>query len=65
MADMNDAWICRKCGVPLVTQKVVFEYLGHSFSHDVPKCPQCGKVMISGELAEGKVVEVETMLEDK
>ena len=62
---MVEAWTCRKCGIPLKTQKVVFEYLGHSFSHELPKCPQCGKVMISGQLAEGKMVEVETLLEDK
>jgi len=62
---MNDTWICRKCGKPLETQKVVFEYLGHSFSHEVPRCPQCGKVLISGLLADGKITEVETTLEDK
>lgn len=62
---MNDNWICRKCGQPLVLQKVVFTYLGHSFSHELPKCPQCGQVMIPGDLAEGKMAEVETTLEDK
>ena len=61
----NESWICRKCGKPLKLQKIVFDYLGHSFSHELPQCPQCGKVMITGELAAGKITEVETMLEDK
>ena len=65
MSDKSDTWICRKCGKPLETQKVVFVYMGHTFSHDVPKCPQCGSVMISSQLADGKITEVETMLEDK
>ena len=29
------------------------------------RCPHCGRAMIPGELAEGKMAEVETMLEDK
>ena len=62
---MDEVWTCRKCGKPLTQKKVVFTYLGHSFSHELPQCPQCGKTMISGELAGGKMVEVETMLEDK
>jgi predicted RNA-binding Zn-ribbon protein involved in translation (DUF1610 family) len=63
--EMDDQWSCRTCGIPLKKQKVVLTYLGHSFSHELPQCPQCGKVMITGELAEGKITEVETMLEDK
>lgn len=62
---MAESWRCRKCDVPLVPQKVVFEYLGHSVSHELPKCPRCGRVLIPAELAEGKMAEVETMLEDK
>jgi NAD-dependent SIR2 family protein deacetylase len=62
---MDTLWTCRKCGCGLKTQKVVFDYLGHSFSHELPRCPQCGKALITGELAEGKITEVETTLEDK
>lgn len=46
-------------------QKIVFKYLGHSFSHDVMACPKCGKVFIPQELAEGRMAEVEETLEDK
>ena len=62
---MGDGWICRKCGKALTPQKTVFEYLGHSFSHELPICPQCGNALIISDLAEGKMAEVEATLEDK
>ncbi|MCF0120600.1 MAG: hypothetical protein HUJ65_03085 [Oscillospiraceae bacterium] len=58
-------WVCFKCGIPLETKKVVFEYLGNSMTHELLKCPSCGNVLIPKELVEGKMSEVETMLEDK
>jgi len=58
-------WKCCKCDRELVAKKIVFEYLGHSVSHEVPACPKCGKVYISQELAEGRMSEVEQQLEDK
>lgn len=58
-------WMCRKCGKPLVKEKVVFDYLGHTFSEALLRCPGCGRALIPGDLAEGKMAEVETMLEDK
>jgi YgiT-type zinc finger domain-containing protein len=57
--------MCGLCDRELVPKKVVFEYLGHSVSHEVPACPQCGKVLISRDLAEGRMGEVEQTLEDK
>jgi hypothetical protein len=57
--------ICNKCGVPLIPTKIVFEYLGRTYSHEVPCCPVCKKVYISRKLAEGRMAEVEQMLEDK
>lgn len=62
---MESNWVCRICGKTLTTQKVVFEYLGHSVSQELPRCPQCGKVLITSELAVGKMAEVEVLLEDK
>jgi RNase P subunit RPR2 len=62
---MEEKWTCRRCGKPLVQEKTVFEYLGHTMSHELLKCPQCGKVLVPGKLAEGKIAETETMLEDK
>jgi len=56
---------CNKCDEELITQKTVFDYLGSTFSHEVPVCPKCGAVYISRELALGKMNEVEQQLEDK
>ena len=57
--------ICGICDEPLAIRKTVFSYLDRSFTHDVPRCPVCGKVYISMELAEGRMAEVERQLEDK
>ena len=65
MSDKERRWKCGKCSQELVQQKVVFNYLGHTFSHDLPACPDCGQVIISKELAEGRIAELEEELEDK
>ncbi len=66
VADCADrVWKCAKCDRELVVKKTVLAYLGHTVSHEVPMCPQCGKVYISRELAEGRMSEVEQTLEDK
>ena len=63
---MDDCTLkCAKCGVGLTPKKIVFNYMGRSFTHEVPCCPKCGRVFISRELAEGKMAEVEEQLEDK
>ncbi len=46
-------------------KKMVFSYLGHTVAHEVPTCPQCGKVYIPQDMAEGKMAELEEKLEDK
>ncbi|NLM83667.1 MAG: hypothetical protein GX189_03050 [Clostridiales bacterium] len=58
-------WSCAACNVPLVLKKTVFEYMGHTVSHEVPRCPKCGAIFIPKELAEGRMAEVEEQLEDK
>ena len=58
-------WICGRCKVPLVMRKAVFSYLGRDVTHEVSRCPECGKVFIPKDLAEGKMAEVEGLLEDK
>ena len=62
---IDSKMICAKCKVPLEPIEARFSYLGHDFTHSVPKCPECGFVFIPEELATGKISEVETMLEDK
>lgn len=40
-------------------------YLGSAFDVSLPRCPSCGLTMIPKSLAEGKMAEVEALLEDK
>ena len=61
----NNKLICAKCRVPLEEGLVDFNYMGYAFSAEVPRCPQCGYVYISEELAAGKIRDVEASLEIK
>ena len=58
-------WVCAKCDVMLVPKNKIFSYMGNTFSHEVPRCPVCGRVFIPKELADGKMAKVEQMMEDK
>jgi len=57
--------ICYKCKVELKPERTYFNYLGHSFHTDLPRCPKCGMVFVPEELAKGKMAEVEHLLEEK
>lgn len=59
------SWICGKCQSPLELKPVRIEYLGNAFPVDLPKCPNCGLILIPESLALGKMAEVEQALEDK
>lgn len=61
----DDELICAKCNVKLVPLKTSFIYLKHQFQVDLPRCPICGQLYVSEELAKGKMAEVEIQLEDK
>ena len=54
--------VCGACDVPLEMGKVEAFYLGQSFPVELPRCPSCGLVYVSEELALG---QVEQALEDK
>ncbi|MBQ7586362.1 MAG: DNA-binding protein [Desulfovibrionaceae bacterium] len=58
-------WVCGRCGVPLKQLKVPVFYLNSAFEVVLPRCPQCGKTLVPKSLAEGKMLEVEALLEDK
>lgn len=58
-------WRCAVCRNPLVMGPVVVSYMGSQFTTDLPKCPDCGWVLITQEVAMGKMLEVEQILEDK
>lgn len=59
------AWQCCRCGINLVVAPVQVEYLGNRLTAELPRCPQCGFVLISEEVALGKMAEAEQILEDK
>lgn len=54
-----------RCQCPLEQVKVQVGYLGSAFDVSLPRCPSCGLTMIPKSLAEGKMAEVEALLEDK
>jgi hypothetical protein len=58
-------WLCTKCEFPLEVGKVNVGYLGSMFPVDLLRCPRCGQVFVSEDLAVGKMAEVEKLLEDK
>ena len=57
--------VCAACNVPLEMGKVEATYLGQRFPVELPRCPSCGFVYVSEELALGKMLKVEQALEDK
>lgn len=58
-------WLCGRCQVPLVPARVPVFYLNSAFDVVLPRCPQCGFTLVPKSLAEGKMQEVEALLEDK
>jgi len=58
-------WVCAKCDAALAPKNTLFSYMGMTFSHEVLRCPKCGLVFISKDLADGKMAEVEQLMEDK
>jgi ribosomal protein S27AE len=61
----DEGWRCPKCGQPLSPVSVNVEYMGSSFHVELPGCPRCGTVLADEELAGGRMLEVEKLLEDK
>lgn len=57
--------VCGKCKVLLIEGKNDLSYLDNCFPVDLLTCPKCGQVLIPEELAKGKMLEVERMLEEK
>ena len=54
-----------RCKVEMQEMDTQFSYLGRSFRHKVNRCPECGQVCLSEELVNGRMSEVESMMEDK
>jgi len=58
-------WKCSQCGEDLQKGTVTVTYLGNEIRVEELKCARCGLVLITEELAMGKMFEVEQSLEDK
>ncbi len=57
--------ICDRCKVEMEDREVQFSYLNRSFRHKVKRCPECGQVSIPEDLVNGRMSDVEKLLEDK
>lgn len=62
---MEEKLICDKCNVEMQLIEVQFKYLSRSFRYKVPRCPQCGQVSLPEELVNGRMSDVEAMIEEK
>jgi len=58
-------WVCDACGCALEQQKIQVFYLASAFDVSLPVCPGCKLTLTPKSLAEGKMREVEALLEDK
>ena len=63
--DAAQGWSFAACGGKLEVVKVGFTYMKGNFQVDLPACGSCGLVLISEELATGKMADAERILEDK
>ncbi|MDO4485577.1 MAG: DNA-binding protein [Bacillota bacterium] len=57
--------MCSRCRCSLEDIEIHVTYLERHFTHKVPRCPQCGQVYISEDLAEGRMAQLEKSLEEK
>ncbi len=57
-------WRCA-CGEELTARTVNVDYLGNTFTVELLACERCGLVLVPEDLALGRMLEVEQLLEDK
>jgi rubredoxin len=63
---MASNWVCSKCdGRSLERGSVKVSYMGGVYTVELFRCPGCGLVFVTEELAMGKMAEAEQALEDK
>lgn len=61
----NSEWVCGKCGEPLHVRQVNVSYLGAGYPVDLLVCNRCNRALVPVDMALGKMLEVEKLLEDK
>jgi hypothetical protein len=63
--NLEKAWVCGKCGSTLQIAQVNVSYLGSGFPVDLLICKTCNRPLIPVEMALGKMLDVEKLMEDK
>lgn len=63
--EADETMRCDLCHMNMELKEATFAYLGRTFKHKVLRCPACGQVYVSEDLAKGRMREVEGLLEDK
>lgn len=58
-------WRCGKCGATLEQTKMQIFYLESAFDVILPRCVACNLTLVPKSLAEGRMLDVEALLEDK
>ncbi len=58
-------WFCESCQLEMEPGLTELQYQGNVFKVELLLCPSCGAVLIAEELAVGRMLEVEKLLEDK
>ena len=58
-------WVCRRCNQPLVPCPVSITYMEGAFTVELASCPSCGLALVPENLAVGRMLEVEQLLEGK
>ena len=61
----ENEWTCATCAVGLEPAKVQAAYVGCGFTIELLQCPRCGLVLVTEDMAVGKMAEAEKVLEDK
>ena len=61
----KNQWVCGKCGSPLETASINVSYLGSGYPVELLVCKKCNRPLVPAELALGKMLEVEKLMEDK
>ena len=63
--DLSEKIQCVSCDLTLAVKTVTLSYMDGSFPVELLSCPKCGFTYIPEDLAVGKMLRVEKVLEDK
>ncbi|PIE68432.1 MAG: DNA-binding protein [Deltaproteobacteria bacterium] len=61
----DKGWLCENCQIKMEPGLTELHYQGNVFKVELLLCPSCDAVLIAEDLAVGRMLEVEKLLEDK